>query len=46
MIGVGRFGAGEWVGGEDGTWLAQPVEHTTLDHGIVSLSPMLHIGIT
>ena len=29
-----------------GMWLAQLVEHVTLDLGVVSLSPMLGIEIT
>ena len=29
-----------------GTWLAQSVEHATLDLGILSLSPMLGVEIT
>ena len=29
-----------------GTWLAQSVEHETLDLGIVSLSPTLGVEIT
>ena len=29
-----------------GTWLAQLVEHMTLDLGVVSLSPMLGVELT
>ena len=31
---------------ERGTWLAQLVEHVTLDLGVVSLSPTLSVEIT
>lgn len=29
-----------------GTWLAQSIEHTTLDLGVINLSPMLGVELT